>query len=67
MTNPINTAPKDATPILADCGIVRWAHYQPGKPDWYYCDAYGYVFECASNGPAKAMPTHWDYLPDWVS
>lgn len=67
MPQPIETAPKDGTPILTDVGIVRspYPKQQRKRVVWYFCDSRGDEFtdegyEC------EASPTLWEPLPDWM-
>lgn len=69
---PIETAPKDGTPILTDDGLVCYTPYRKytacitGKDGtWQHCDTEGGVFCCADEGPWEAGPTWWLPLPQW--
>ncbi len=67
---PIETAPKDGTPILSNEGYVLWERIyflnQPtGKGKWIACFPDGGVFQCADNGPCECKPTHWTPTKIW--
>lgn len=66
MPQPIETAPRDGTPILTDRGILRWAHY---RRDWEFCTPTSDEL-CQDNGSyvplAGFRPTLWEPLPDWM-
>lgn len=63
MPQPIETAPKDGTTILTDCGFANW---QTTWKRWVECDPNGYVYDCADNGPWECNPLVWEPVPEWV-
>lgn len=73
---PIDSAPKDGTPILTEEGVVMWRerrhmpydtrrHMLVNKEgDWCHCDSCGSAFCCADEGPFWAgAPKFWMPLP----
>jgi len=63
---PIETAPKDGTAILTDCGVARFSHYTGRQPQWSQCDGGGDDFRCADEGYFYCQPRLWTPLPQWV-
>lgn len=61
---PIETAPKDETPVLvyAESGmfVVRWLNRQNYNEGWWHIDDNRYG-PFAVRGP---LPTHWMPLPE---
>lgn len=56
---PIETAPKDGTPILTDEGWVRWYSNWKCKGDWAYCNPQGDVFY-------DDQSAQWAYPRQWT-
>jgi hypothetical protein len=52
---PIETAPKDGSPILTDEGWVKWYEI---FSEWNYCTPDGMMF-CDEEGPFRARPKFW--------
>ncbi len=72
MPQPIETAPKDGTTVLTDCGFARYLDQkQWGSPvdhgKWAECDPFGNIYECADNGPWHCNPKLWEPVPEWLS
>lgn len=67
---PIETAPKDGTVILTDCGFCKYRKitWWSGKGDgkWVECDPFGSIYECADNGPWVCEPKFWTPVPEWI-
>lgn len=70
MPQPIDTAPRDGTVILTDCGFARfldarrWA--SPITEGWVECDPFGHIYECADNGEWYCSPKLWQPVPEWI-
>jgi len=65
---PIDTAPRDGTPILTDRGTVCWLN-EPDwgeAPGWFHCDSSGDAMACIDYGQFRTVPTVWTPLPDWM-
>jgi len=69
---PIETAPKDGTTILTDCGFARYLdqrHYW-GSPvkdgTWVECRPDGDVYRCADEGNWYCNPKLWIPVPAWI-
>jgi hypothetical protein len=56
---PIETAPKDGTPVLSDQGWVMWYENYLGVGKWIYCSPDGMFFECAEAGTWTTVPRYW--------
>lgn len=67
IANPIDTAPKDGTVILTDCGLARFHGYFGHQPAWKHCDSSGTDFRCADDGYFYCQPKLWCHLPSWVN
>ena len=68
---PIDTAPKDGTVILTDCGVVRWIdlyrHGWPkGRVDWVTCSAAGVWTIDRLGRVNNQFPSLWCPLPEWM-
>jgi hypothetical protein len=65
---PIDTAPKNGTPVLTDCGICLYVKPElwgsPMDKGWHDCDYGGHIYECADNGPYQSDPNFWMPLPE---
>ncbi len=64
---PIDTAPKDGTPILTDCGICLWVNPPdwgcPMEEGWHDCSFGGGIYSCADAGDYRSDPKLWMPLP----
>jgi len=71
MPEPIETAPKDGTVVLTDCGFARFRNQRNwGSPihnGWTECDPFGNIYECADNGAWLCNPKFWEPVPDWIT
>lgn len=70
LPQPIETAPRDGTVILTDCGFAKWLDQrQWGSPidhyQWTECDPYGNIYRCADNN-YLCHPRQWTPTPDWI-
>ncbi len=65
MPQPIETAPKDETPILTDCGIVKWGH--DNHCGWLLCSPQGWPYRGEDSDYIHDRPTLWEPLPDWIA
>lgn len=65
--NPIETAPRNETPILTDVGICLWANPKnwgsPIKEGWILCDYAGTLFEDIDKTYCYCHPQFWMELP----
>lgn len=68
---PIETAPRDGSVILTECGFVRfldqrrWGSAVPhGK--WACCEPGGELFTCADEGESLCDPKRWTPVPEWI-
>lgn len=71
MPQPIETAPKDGTVILTDCGFVRWIGggywgRAPQDGKWVACTPCDYVYTCADSGEWTESPKFWEPIPAWI-
>ena len=71
MPKPIETAPKDGTTVLTDCGFACWIDQRYwGSPvndkKWVECDPFGNIYDDSDNGPWYCEPDLWEPVPDWI-
>lgn len=68
---PIESAPRDGTVILTDCGCAMyldqcyWGSPVPSGR-WAECSPGGTPDECADNGIFTCSPSLWVPLPEWM-
>ena len=64
---PIETAPKDGTVVLTDCGTAKfwtaWGRLMVNDV-WMACSYQGDPYDCAYFGEFKVDPNRWMPLPD---
>lgn len=68
---PIDTAPKDGTVILTDCGLVKSTNMiqlasRGEEQVWVLCTSNGNIYEDSDYGPITESPKLWIALPAWV-
>ena len=67
---PIETAPKDGTPILTDAGFClyrdKYGYGSACTGTWLLCDPWGHIWDDTAWGPTEALPKLWTPVPDWI-
>lgn len=67
---PIETAPRDGTVILSDCGCVTYLDQRnwgsPVPNGWAECSPCGDPDSCADDGIRMCSPKLWMPLPEWM-
>ncbi len=71
MPQPIETAPKDGTVILTECGFVLYIDQKnwgsPVRNGWACCTPREEIFDCADNGNYYCEPKFWEPVPQWIT
>lgn len=66
---PIETAPKNGTVILTNCGLAKFKILETWTDPiegWSNCDSAGNVFQ-DEGLDYRCHPTLWTPLPEWIN
>ena len=67
----IDSAPRDGTVILTDCGFAMYLDQKNwGSPilngTWGVCDPRGNLVDDSDYGIETCLPKLWTSIPDWI-